>query len=193
LKDRLYTTPALSHARRSAQTAMFHIAESIVRWLAPILSFTAEEIWRELPGPRLESVFLATWHPLPEVPETSINWPALIGLRAQVTRKLEALRDNGAIGSSLDAQVTVTASPATYRQLQGLGRELRFLLITSEAHLYEGDSGSEEVIAVTPSENPKCVRCWQHRADVGSHAEHPELCDRCVTNLSLPGERRQYA
>jgi isoleucyl-tRNA synthetase len=193
LKDRLYTTPALGHARRSAQTAMFHIAESIVRWLAPILSFTAEEIWRELPGPRLESVFLATWHPLPEVPETSINWPALIGLRAQVTRKLEALRDNGAIGSSLDAQVTVTASPATYRQLQGLGRELRFLLITSEAHLYEGDSGSEEVIAVTPSENPKCVRCWQHRADVGSHAEHPELCDRCVTNLSLPGERRQYA
>src|SRR5450759_4239897 len=82
LKDRLYTTPSASHARRSAQTAMFHIAESIVRWLAPILSFTAEEIWRELPGPRLESVFLATWHPLPEVPETTINWPALIALRA---------------------------------------------------------------------------------------------------------------
>jgi isoleucyl-tRNA synthetase len=193
LKDRLYTTPALSHARRSAQTAMFHIAESIVRWLAPILSFTAEEIWRELPKPRLESVFLATWHTLPEVPDTTINWPALIALRAQVTRKLEELRDNGAIGSSLDAEVTVSASPASYRQLQGLGGELRFLLITSEAHLHEGASGSEEVITVTPSENPKCVRCWHHRADVGSHPEHPELCDRCLTNLALPGERRKFA
>jgi len=193
LKDRLYTTPALSHARRSAQTAIYHIAESIVRWLAPILSFTAEETWRELPGPRLESVFLATWHTLPEVPATTINWPALIALRAQVTRKLEELRDNGAIGSSLDAQVTVTASPATFRQLQGLGRELRFVLITSEAHLHEGASGSEEVISVTPSENPKCVRCWHHRADVGSHAQHAQLCDRCVSNLSLPGERREFA
>src|SRR5450631_1894456 len=193
LKDRLYTTPSASHARRSAQTAMFHIAESIVRWLAPILSFTAEEIWRELPGPRLESVFLATWHPLPEVPETTINWPALIALRAQVTRKLEELRDNGAIGSSLDAEVTVSASPATYRTLAGLGAELRFLLITSAAHLHEGASGSEELISVTPSEKPKCVRCWHHRADVGSHAEHPELCNRCVTNLALPGERRVFA
>jgi isoleucyl-tRNA synthetase len=137
-------------------------------------------------------VFLTTWHTLPEVPESSINWPALIALRAQVTRKLEELRDNGAIGSSLDAEVSVTASPATYRQLQGLGGELRFLLITSEAHLHAGDSGSEDVIAVTASENPKCVRCWQHRADVGLHAEHPELCARCCTNLSLPGERRVH-
>jgi len=192
LKDRLYTTPATGHARRSAQTAMFHIAESIVRWLAPILSFTAEEIWRHLPGQRLESVFLSTWHTLPAVPATSINWPALIALRAQVTRKLEELRDNGAIGSSLDAAVDVHAAPAAYKDLNALREELRFLLITSEARLHEG-TDQESVIEVTPSKHVKCVRCWHHRPDVGSHPDHPELCDRCVTNLSLPGERRVFA
>ena len=193
LKDRLYTTPAAGHARRSAQTAMFHIAESIVRWLAPILSFTAEEIWQYLPGTRLESVFLTTWHTLPEVPATSINWSALIALRAQVTRKLEELRDNGAIGSSLDAAVDVRAAPAAFKDLNALGDELRFLLITSEARLHEIAPDHETVIEVTPSRDAKCVRCWHHRPDVGVHPEHAQLCDRCVTNLSLPGERRLFA
>ena len=193
VKDRLYTTPAASHARRSAQTAMFHIAESIVRWLAPILSFTAEEIWRHLPGPRLESVFLATWHTLPEMPASSIDWPALVALRIQVTRELEQLRDNGAIGSSLDAAVDVHAPPGAYQRLNALGSELRFLFITSEARLHESAADTGEVISVRPADTQKCVRCWQHRADVGTHAEHPELCARCVTNLSLPGERRVFA
>jgi isoleucyl-tRNA synthetase len=193
LKDRLYTTPAASHARRSAQTAMFHIAESIVRWLAPILSFTAEEIWRHLPQPRLESVFLATWHTLPEAPQTAINWPALVALRASVMHKLEELRDAGAIGSSLDAAVDVYAAPADYAKFNSLGNELRFLFITSQARLHQGAATQETVIEVTPSEDPKCVRCWHHRPDVGAHPEHPQLCDRCVTNLSLPGERRVFA
>jgi len=193
LKDRLYTTPATGHARRSAQTAMFHIAESIVRWLAPILSFTAEEIWRHLPGSRLESVFLTTWHTLPEVPATAINWPALIALRASVMHQLEELRDSGAIGSSLDAAVDVYAAPAAYDQLNSLGDELRFLLITSQARLHNGAAGQEALIEVTPSKDSKCVRCWHHRPDIGSHPEHPLLCDRCVTNLSLPGERRVFA
>jgi len=193
LKDRLYTTPAQGHARRSAQTAMFHIAESIVRWLAPILSFTAEEIWRHLPGARAESVFLTTWHTLPAVPASSIDWPALIALRSSVMHKLEELRDQGAIGSSLDAAVDVHVAPAVYDKLNALADELRFLFITSQARLHKGAADQEEGIEVTPSQDPKCVRCWHHRPDVGSHAQHPQLCDRCVTNLSLPGERRVFA
>lgn len=193
LKDRLYTTPTTGHARRSAQTVMYHIAECIVRWLAPILSFTAEEIWRHLPAPRRESVFLATWHKLPDATAKSINWPALIALRAEVTHKLEELRDSGAIGSSLDAAVDVYAAPSAYQELNALGSELRFLLITSEARLHQTQAGQEESIAVVPAQAPKCVRCWQHRPDVGSDGEHPQICARCVTNLSLPGERRVFA
>ena len=193
LKDRLYTTPAQGHARRSAQTAMFHIAESIVRWLAPILSFTAEEIWRHLPPPRLESVFLATWHSIPEVPDSAIDWPALIALRSNVMHQLEALRDAGAIGSSLDATVAVYAAPESYAKVSSLGEELRFLFITSQARLHERADAQADVIEVAPSQDVKCVRCWHHRPDVGSHPQHPQLCDRCVTNLSLPGERRVFA
>jgi isoleucyl-tRNA synthetase len=192
LKDRLYTTPMRGHARRSAQTAMFHIAESVVRWLAPILSFTAEEIWRYLPGERLESVFLTTWHELPEAPAAAINWPSLIALRARVMHKLEALRDAGAIGSSLDAAVDVYAAPEAYAEISALGDELRFVLITSAARLHNGVA-AEEVIEVAPSQDTKCIRCWQRRPDVGRHPEHPEICARCVTNLELPGERRMFA
>jgi caa(3)-type oxidase subunit IV len=142
LKDRLYTTPAQGHARRSAQTAMFHIAESMVRWLAPILSFTAEEIWRHLPGARSESVFITTWHTLPAVPGSSIDWPALIALRANVMHKLEELRDQGAIGSSLDAAVDVHVAPAVYDKVNALADELRFLFITSQARLHKAHVSS---------------------------------------------------
>src|SRR5262249_32824880 len=105
LKDRMYTTPATGPARRSAQTVMFHIAEAMVRWLAPILSFTAEEVWGYLPGERAESVFHVTWHELPATPADSIDWEALMRLRSDVTRELEKLRDSGAIGAPLDARV----------------------------------------------------------------------------------------
>ena len=200
LKDRLYTTPARSHARRSAQTAMFHIAEAMVRWLAPILSFTAEEIWQHLPGKRGESVQCETWHRLPEVPAGAIDWPALFALRAAVTRELEKLRDTGAIGAPREAQVDVWCSAAEYPRHAALEEELRFLLITSAARLHQGAAPPDSVAAgegiairVAPTEAPKCVRCWHRREDVGAHAEHPELCGRCVTNVTTAGETRRYA
>ena len=129
LKDRLYTTPADSPARRSAQTAIFHIAQAMVRWLAPILSFTAEEIWQHLPRTKddPQSVFLATWYPLPAVPAGNVDWDLLISTRQAVQRELEKLRDAGAIGAPLEAAVDIYALPEQARALSALGDELRFL------------------------------------------------------------------
>ena len=204
LKDRMYTLPAASSARRSAQTAMYHIAESMVRWLAPILSFTAEEIWQYLPGEHGESVFLATWHTLPAVRLGRIDWPALLALRADVTRELEKLRDAGQIGAPLDAEVDVYCGPLEYERYSVLGEELRFFLITSHARVHRAasaptgaaaalNSGSEAVwVQVKPTQDAKCVRCWQRRPDVGAHAAHPQLCGRCITNIEGPGEERHF-
>jgi isoleucyl-tRNA synthetase len=213
LKDRLYTTPAGGRARRSAQSAMWHIAESMVRWLAPILSFTAEELWGHLRGSRAESVFLTTWHSLPELPPDAIDWTALIALRVDVARELERLRVADEIGGPLDAELDVWCSTAQYPRLAALGPELRFMMITSEAQVHDlglpdlvaaavappdavpalHDDGGSVWIRVRPSTQVKCIRCWQHRADVGQSPEHPELCARCVGNLSLPGENRRYS
>jgi isoleucyl-tRNA synthetase len=204
LKDRLYTMPKQSPGRRSAQTALYHIAESMVRWLAPILSFTAEEIWRFIPGKRAESVFLTTWHPLPEVPKDDTDWPALIELRGDVMRELEKLRVAGTIGAPLEAEVDVYCSPQEFARFNTLGDELRFLFITSAARVHKVDSapsGADIVpcthggawIRVTRTDAAKCVRCWHRRADVGSNAAHPELCARCVTNVDGPGETRRFA
>jgi isoleucyl-tRNA synthetase len=211
LKDRLYTTPKASHARRSAQSAIWHIAESMVRWLAPMLSFTAEEMWRFLRGARAQSVFLTTWHEPPEVPNEDIDWPALLALRGDVARELERLRSGGAIGAPLDAELTVWCSAPQYWRLSALGAELRFLMITSEAQVHEvaadsvpADSvpadavvapsidGGEVWIRVCASTHQKCIRCWHHRPDVGQSPQHPDICLRCVGNLSLPGEARRY-
>jgi isoleucyl-tRNA synthetase len=204
LKDRLYTTRPDSRARRSAQTAMFHIAESMVRWLAPILSFTAEEIWRVLPGKRGESIFFETWHAVPATPADTLDWPALIQLRSDVVRELEKLRDAGSIGAPLDAEVDVYCAPDEYARFNSLGDELRFLFITSEARVHEASAPPDNAvlatntgkagvwIAVKPSTDTKCVRCWHRRPDVGRYAEHPELCGRCVTNVDGPGEQRKY-
>jgi isoleucyl-tRNA synthetase len=204
IKDRMYTTPADGPARRSAQTAMFHIAECMVRWLAPILSFTAEEVWGYLPGARQESVFHATWHALPQVPADPIDWAALIALRTDVTRELEKLREQGRIGAPLDAQVDIYCRPEELARFAALGAELRFLLITSHAHVHEAavappgavpatNTGSSGVwIVVQPTTDPKCVRCWQHRREVGADARHPQLCARCVINIEGPGEQRIY-
>jgi isoleucyl-tRNA synthetase len=203
LKDRLYTTPAASRARRSAQTAMFHIAESMVRWLAPILSFTAEEVWRHLPGERAESVFHVSWHAPPETPPAAVDWQALMELRSDVTRELEKLRDTGAIGAPLDARIEVYAKAAQYPRFAALGPELRFFLITSEARVQEVTAAPAGAVPaanlegvwlrVEVSSDAKCVRCWQRRPDVGAHAAHPQLCGRCITNLALPGEQRRWA
>jgi isoleucyl-tRNA synthetase len=204
IKDRLYTTGARSTPRRSAQTAMYHVAAAMVRWLAPILSFTAEEAWTFLPGERNESVFLNTWHRFPPGAEreSEIDWPALIALKADVARDLERLRAAGDIGAPLDAEVTIFAPAALAARFAALQDELRFVLITSQARIVETDtptgsatpSSAEGVwIEVKPSEQPKCVRCWHLRSDVGIDPRHPELCARCVVNVEGPGEDRKFA
>ncbi len=205
VRDRLYTTPADSLARRSAQTALYHIAESMVRWLAPILTFTAEEIWRHLPGQRGESVFLTTWHEVPEAATHGIDWAALIGLRGDVLRELEKLRDAGAIGAPLDAEADIYCVPAEYERFNALQDELRFFLITSAARVHRvsappagavpaTDAAREGVwVAVSPTQCPKCVRCWQRLPDVGHHSGYPGLCGRCVVNVAGDGERRRFA
>jgi len=203
IKDRMYTMPAASSARRSAQSVMWHIAESMVRWLAPILSFTAEEVWGYLPGERRESVFHATWHPLPQVAADGVAWDSLLALRGDVTRELEKLRDAGLIGAPLDARVDVYCSEDEIVRFGALGAELRFLFITSEAQVHAArtppagavpaNTGRSGVwVLAQPTDDPKCVRCWQRRPDVGSHTHHPQLCGRCVSNIEGPGEKRQY-
>ncbi|MCB1624712.1 MAG: class I tRNA ligase family protein, partial [Pseudomonadales bacterium] len=210
IKDRLYTTPTNSIARRSAQTAMYHIAESMVRWLAPILSFTSEEIWRSLPGKRGQSVFLETWHVLPEMPAADLDWELFIALKADVARELEGLRVAGTIGAPLDAEVDIYCTAREIVKLSTLGNELRFLLITSAARVHVVDEqplGSTLATAaaakagaqsgiwlhVTATDKSKCIRCWHHRDDVGHDPRHPELCGRCVANIETAGEKRHYA
>ena len=206
LKDRLYTTPTTGRARRSAQTAMYHVAEAMVRWFAPILSFTAEEIWKHLPGARDESVFLATWWELPDVhPSHGIDWEAVFALKGDVARELERLRATGKIGAPLEAEVDVYLDAAQRARLDGLGNELRFVLITSEARIFDAPERPADAvpatsvakegawIAVRALDHAKCVRCWHRRADVGRDGAHPELCSRCVANLEGPGEQRSFA
>ena len=209
VKDRQYTTQAESRARRSAQTAMYHLIEAMTRWMAPILSFTAEEIWQHLPGEHSESVFFATWYgDLAALPDDDPfgrrYWEQLVEVRDAVSRRLETLRNDKVIGSSLDAEVDLYGSPALQADLERLGDELRFVLITSEARVHPLDqapAGSEPeaignerlVVVAAASPHAKCVRCWHHRADVGRHEDHPELCGRCVENVEGAGERRRYA
>ncbi len=201
VKDRLYTTAASGVPRRSAQTAMFHVAEALVRWLAPVLSFTAEEVWKELPGSRPRSVFHSTWHQLPAAASDSIDWDALFAVRAAVTRELERLRGAGEIGANLDAEADVYCTDASYGRCSALGDELRFLFITSAARVHRvavlpADAviaGDGIAVIAMPSRAPKCIRCWHHRDDVGSNAEHPEICARCVDNVAGSGEQRAFA
>ncbi|GAB6046958.1 isoleucine--tRNA ligase [Methyloparacoccus murrellii] len=201
LKDRQYTCQEDSPARRSGQTAMYHIAEALVRWLAPILSFTAEEIWRHLPGTRGESVFLATWYEglFPLTEQDACNhefWELILNIREAVGKELEILRARDGIGSSLDAEVELHCADALYQRLAPVAGELRFLLINSETTVHRSAAAAPDDleglrIVVRPSTAAKCVRCWHHRADVGSHAEHPELCGRCVDNVAGSGETRR--
>ncbi|WP_455200598.1 isoleucine--tRNA ligase [Kaarinaea lacus] len=209
IKDRQYTTRADSLARRSAQSAMYHIVEALARWLAPILSFTAEEIWQAIPGERGDSVFLAHWYEFPKT--TSVNklddkfWALALEVREAVSKRLEELRVAGEIGSSLDAEVDLYCGSELYQQLERLEDELRFVLITSYARIHReterGDqgvhhklsTGDEMWVSVQACPHNKCVRCWHHREDVGSNEAHPELCGRCVDNVDGDGEQRGYA
>jgi isoleucyl-tRNA synthetase len=206
LKDRMYTLPKRAVARRSGQSAIWHVAEAMVRWLAPVLSFTAEEIWKHLPGQRAASVFHAVWHELPQAPELRRDWNLLLRVRSDVARELEKLRAAGTIGAPLEAEIDLWCDIATGEKLAAFGPELRFLLITSEARVHVGAPAAASTAAVPGatlgeavriearrSLATKCVRCWHYRADVGSHAEHPELCGRCIENIGEGGETRLIA
>ena len=196
LKDRLYTTAPGSHARRSAQSALWHIAQTLVRLMAPVLAFTAEEIWTVLGDKSADSVMLTTWHELPEQADEAAlmtRWTRIRTLRAESARVLETLRSEGGIGSSLQAEVEVRAAGELHNDLASLGDDLRFVLITSAATLKKVASEAEQGVTATPSAHAKCARCWHYRADVGSNAEHPELCGRCDANLHGAGEAREHA
>jgi len=193
LKDRLYTTAAGSLARRSAQTALWQITHAMLRWMAPFLSFTAEEAWA-LYG-RSESIFVETYWNFGSDPDAALlaRWARLREVRDAVNREIEAVRTTGAVGSSLQAEVVVTAPAADAALLRSLGDDLRFVFITSRAEVNEGGEGAELRVAVTPSPHRKCERCWHWRADVGHDAAHPSLCGRCTSNLFGTGEPRQVA
>lgn len=197
LKDRLYTTQADGVPRRSAQSALYHIVHSLARLFAPILSFTAEEVWQQLSESAEDSIFLQTWHSFPAQPHDAQalvqRWQQLRELRARVLKQLEDARIQGKIGSSLAAVVEIHVAEENYALLKSLGDDLRFVLITSEVHLQRGATVAEEAVIVTASTHQKCERCWHYRQDVGSVSDHPTLCSRCASNLSGPGECRHYA
>ncbi|WP_374555763.1 isoleucine--tRNA ligase [Thermomonas sp.] len=197
-KDRLYTMPEDSAGRRSAQGAMYRIAEAFARWIAPVLSFTADEMWGHLPGERAGNVLLATWYeglaPLPgDAALSERDFEGLLELREQVTRALEPLRAEGRIGAALEAEIELRCNVADQNWLAPLADELRFLLITGDVRVVP-DAEAKGVIGVLaqPTAKPKCVRCWHHREDVGAHASHPLLCGRCVANVDGPGEERAW-
>lgn len=195
LKDRLYTSAENSPARRSAQNALYHIAHGLVRLMAPILSFTAEEVWTVLSGKQEEGVFEQLWYELPDSgldAAASNAWFEVRSIREQVNKKLEEQRAAGAIGSALAAEVDVYASGEACDSLERLGDDLKFVFITSRATLHRCGDGPLE-IQVTASSHTKCERCWHYREDVGSNAGHPTLCGRCVSNLFGAGEARRYA
>jgi isoleucyl-tRNA synthetase len=206
-KDRLYTMPTASRGRRSAQSAMYRIAEALVRWLAPVLSFTSEEIWRALPGPHGDSVLFETWYeglaPTQGSPEQRRYWGDLLAMRDSASRVLEGMRKADQLGAALEAKLVIYVDEATRARLAPSAGELRFFFIVSELELVAltprpGNAvkveldGAEVWLSASVSSATKCVRCWHRREDVGSHAAHPELCDRCIGNVDGPGEDRRW-
>ncbi len=193
LKDRLYTCGADSRPRRSAQTALWHITASLVRLMGPILSFTAEEVWRLFGNKEDDSVFFHTWHRVPEVSDAAAllaKWDRLRALRSPVRKQIEQLRIENKVGSSLQAEVEVHINDADYELLASLGDDLKYVMLTSAARVFRAD---ESRVVVTPSGHGKCERCWHYREEVGADARYPGLCGRCIGNLFGPGERRPYA
>lgn len=195
-KDRLYTMGEDSRGRRSAQSAMYHIAEAFTRWIAPILTFTSDELWGYLPGERSAHVLFDTWYdglaPLPADAELSAaDFDQLLALREQVSKVLEPMRANGAIGAALEAEITVAASDEQAARWQPLAEELRFLLISGDVQVRPATT-DEVFVSAQPTSKTKCVRCWHFRADVGSVAEHPEICGRCADNIDGAGEDRRW-
>jgi len=198
LKDRLYTAGADSAARRSAQNALYHIAHSLARLIAPVLSFTAEEVWEVLSGKDDVSVFEQEWYIFPKMHEKQNlldEWASVRQIREMVSKRLEEKRVAGEIGSSLAAELDIYLSPSSrlYEIFNMFEDDLRLVFITSRATLHAGNEGSPIQIHVKPSAHAKCERCWHYREDVGADAQHPTLCGRCVSNLYGSGEVRKYA
>ncbi|MFN8754742.1 MAG: isoleucine--tRNA ligase [Burkholderiales bacterium] len=195
IKDRLYTTKADGLPRRSAQTALHHILQTLTTLIAPVLSFTAEEIWETLHPDEDGTVFAEAWQPIPSPVAADLlaKWSRLRELRAEVLKRIEEARTAGQIGSSLQAEVQITCDAEQAALLRSIGDELRFVMITSAASFTEAAEAKAPVVAVTPSAHQKCERCWHYREDVGSNAAHPTICGRCVTNLDGQGEQRQFA
>ncbi len=194
LKDRLYTAGENSAARRSAQNALYHIAHSLVRLMAPILSFTAEEAWEVLSGKQDTSVFEGAWYELPEITVDESfdeDWSNIRNAREVANKQIEEKRAQGLLGSSLQAELDIYASGVIYESLARIGEDLKFVFITSRATLHKRDTDFR--IEVTPSTHTKCERCWHYREDVGTDANHPAICGRCVSNLFGSGEVRKYA
>ncbi len=196
LKDRLYTTARTSRARRSAQTALFAIRDTLLELMAPMLSFTAEEAWR-IVHPEDPTIFIRLWgDALPAVADASAllaKWSRVLAVRAAVLKELETLRQDGRIGSSLQAEVTISAPDGDYEAMASLDDDLRFVMITSAARLERAEKEGDLAIAVNPSGGEKCERCWHWRSDVGVDTAHPLLCGRCVANLYGSGETRRFA
>lgn len=207
IKDRQYTAKADGHARRSCQTAMHHLIEALVRWIAPITSFTADEIWNEMSGERDPYVFTQYWYDgltslMLEQDVTDAMWQQVLEVRSQVNKVLEQARRDGAIGASLQANLILYVEGALYETLAHIEQELRFVLLTSSvtlAPLEQAPSDSQETemsglkLKATKTEAEKCERCWHHCDDVGHHDAHPTLCSRCIVNIEGAGEQRAFA
>ncbi|MBU3016118.1 isoleucine--tRNA ligase [Paraglaciecola agarilytica] len=207
IKDRQYTAKSDSHARRSCQSALYHIVEALVRWMAPITSFTAQEIWQEMPWQEEEFVFTGTWYTglSAQSQNTQFNdafWQQVLAVKDEVNRRIELARKEGTIGGSLEAEVKIYATPELADLLAKLKDEARFVFITSSASVESleskpADATETEVpglwLHISASEGEKCARCWHHREDVGTNEAHLELCQRCVTNVDGEGETRAYA
>jgi len=196
LKDRLYTSGETSHARRAAQSALHHITHAMMRLMAPILSFTADEIWQTLGLDNVATVFEEDWYVFPThgLSDSQLqHWQTVIALRAQAAKEIEVLRGEGKVGSSLQAELEFHVVPEVFEALSSLQDDLRFVMITSSATTYKVADAAAQKILVKPSAHQKCDRCWHYRADVGSDAAHPTICGRCVSNLFGKGEVRTYA
>jgi len=192
LKDRLYTTAPGSLARRSAQTALWHISQAMLRWMAPFLSFTAEEAWKFVStGKPGESIFAQTFSKFAAPDEALLaKWSRIREIRDVVNKDIEAVRAEGKVGSSLQANLQLSAPAEDFALLGSLGDDLKFVFITSAIELAAGEALST---VVTPSAAQKCDRCWHYRDDVGHDPAHPTICGRCTSNLFGAGEPRSFA
>ncbi|MDG1096255.1 MAG: isoleucine--tRNA ligase [Methylophilaceae bacterium] len=203
LKDRMYTNEADSHDRRAAQTVLLKVTQVLAGLMAPVLSYTAEEIWQTLYPETADFVMLHDWSNAEDVispiahaeyaQSLKAKWETIRAIRAEAAKEIELVRGTGQVGSSLQSELAFHVANDTFDALNSLGDDLRFVMITSDAKVYKAVTEAEQKISVLPSQHTKCARCWHYRADVGASAEHPTICGRCETNLFGKGEVRKYA